>query len=211
MGLKAFSLTSVLDSLTHYSVFEMEITLSISKEEVMQEIAVTTAYTGGKMDNDEKALHRISTVDEDENHLERFWEESRADLCQELIGLVTFEGMVSGSIIRPIDPIDPVAPIISTVSAKQGAPGATLQPGTNDKPEHYELRLDVSRSFDEALMPSMMLSLRSFFVHNIVAKWYIYTNKGEAGDYADKATTLLDDIHRKAVYKKKPTRPTYDD
>lgn len=167
----------------------MEIKLSISKEDVMQEIAVTTAYTGGKMDNDENALHRISTVDEDENHLERFWEESRADLCQELIGLVTFEGMVNNYV--PIEPYDP-AHLVCV-------------------PKHYELRLDVSKSFDEALLPSMQLSLRSFFVHNIVAKWYIYTNKQEAGDYADKATTLLDDIHRKAVYKKKPTRPTYDD
>lgn len=154
----------------------MEITLSINKDDVMQEIAVTTAYTGGKMDNDENALHRISTVDEDENHLERFWEESRADICQELIGLVVFEGMVGG--------VDNNC---------------------------YELRLYVSKSFDEALLPSMRLSLRSFFVHNIVAKWYVYTNKTEAGDYADKAATLLDDIHRKAVYKKRPTRPTYDD
>lgn len=139
----------------------------------MHEVAVTTAYTGGKMDTDEKALERISTVDEDESHLERFWEESRADLCQELIGLVTFEGMVDGS--------------------------------------RYEVRLDVSKSFDEALLPSMQLSLLSFFVQSIVAKWYVYTNKSEAGEYADKAGTLLDDIHRKAVYKKKPTRPTYDD
>lgn len=155
----------------------MEITLSISKEDVMYEIAVTTAYTGGKMENDKNALHRISTVDEDKSHLERFWEESRADLCQELIGLVTFEGMVNRALPK----------------------------------ECYELRLDVSKSFDEALMPSMELSLFSYFVHSIVAKWYIYTNKGEAGKYADKASTLLDDIHRKAVYKKKPTRPTYED
>ncbi len=165
----------------------------------MQEVAVTTAYTGGKMDNDENALHRISTVDEDENHLERFWEESRADICQELIGLVTFEGMVR-SIIKPIDPTDPVFPRATAIEP----------PGLLQK-QHYELRLDVSKSFDEALLPSMKLSLFSFFVHSIVAKWYIYTNKGEAGDYADKASTLLDDIHRKAVYKKKPTRPTYDD
>lgn len=163
----------------------MEITLSIQKEDVMKEIAVTTAYTGGK--KDEEALHRISTVDEDEAHLERFWEESRADLCQELIGLVTFEGMVNNITTNPID-----LPILQTF-------------------QHYELRLDVSKSFDEALLPSMKLSLFSYFVHSIVAKWYIYTNKDEAGDYADKASTLLDDIHRKAVYKKKPTRPTYDD
>lgn len=174
----------------------MEITLSISKDDVMQEVAVTTAYTGGKMDDDENALHRISTVDEDKTHLERFWEESRADICQELIGLVTFEGMVS-SIIKPSDPLP-----IETA--------AIAPPVIVGKP-HYELRLDVSRSFDEALLPSMKLSLFSYFVQSIVAKWYVYTNKKEAGDYADKASTLLDDIHRKAVYKKKPTRPTYDD
>lgn len=147
------------------------ITLSINKEDVMHDIAVTTSYTGAKMDNDEKALHRISTVDEDETHLERFWEESRADLCQELIGLVLDEGMTG---------------------------------------PQYEMRLEVSGAFDRALLPSMMLSLRSFFVHNIVAKWYVYTNKAEAGEYADKAVTLLDDIHRKALYKKRPTRPTYN-
>lgn len=151
----------------------MEITLSISKEDVMREVAVTTAYTGAKMDDDESALHRISTVDEDKTHLERFWEECRADVSQELIGLVRFEGMV--------------------------------------KTTQYELRLDVSRSFDEALLPSMNLSLFSYFVQGIAAKWYVYTNKKEAGEYADKASTLLDDIHRKAVYKKRPTRPTYED
>ena len=75
----------------------------------------------------------------------------------------------------------------------------------------YSLRLEVSKSFDEALLPSMKLSLMSYFVQGIAAKWYVYTNKSEAGEYADKARLLLDDIHRKAVYKKKPTRPTYDD
>ncbi len=150
----------------------MEITLSIGKEDVMQEVAVTTTYTGAKMDEDGNALERISTVDEDRAQLDRFWEECRADLCQELIGLVSFEGMVD---------------------------------------DRFELRLDVSKSFDEALLPSMKLSLFSYFVQGIAAKWYVYTNKKEAGEYADKATTLLDDIHRKAVYKKRPMRPTYDD
>ena len=151
----------------------MEIILSIKKEDVMREVAVTTAYTGGKMDKDENALDRISTVDEDESHLERFWDESRADLSQELLELVTFEGMRNET--------------------------------------DYEARLNVSKAFEDALLPSMNKSLYSFFVHNICAKWYVYTNKEEAGDYADKAATLLDDIHRKAVDKKRPTRPIYDD
>lgn len=184
----------------------MEIKLSIIKEDVMREVAVTTAYTGGKMDSDEKALQRISTVDEDEGHLERFWEESRTDICQELIGLVTFEGMVSDNPYAPTEPMSPMNPEfpIEPAMVSQSTPIAMQK-------KHYELRLEVSKSFDEALLPSMKLSLFSFFVQNIVAKWYIYTNKGEAGEYADKAVTLLDDIHRKAVYKKKPVRPTYDD
>ena len=178
----------------------------------MAEVATRTAYTGGKMDTDGTALHRISTVDEDEAHLERFWEESRADLCQELIGLVTFEGMERDFAHQLPEPT--VRPSVQVPAASTG----TDQPGiggtTIVRPPvtyHYEVRLDVSKSFDSALLPSMELSLFSFFVHNIAAKWFVYTNKGEAGDYADKASTLIDDVHRKAVYKKKPTRPTYDD
>lgn len=159
----------------------------------MHEVAVTTAYTGGKMDGDENALHRISTVDEDECHLERFWEECRADICQELIGLVNYEGMINSL-------VDPAA----TSGTLSTSPSMITK-------RHYELRLEVSKSFDEALLPSMRLSLFSYFVHGIVSKWYVYTNKKEAGEYADKASTLLDDIHRKAMYKKRPMRPTYDD
>lgn len=141
----------------------------------MHEVAITTAYTGEKMTDDKNAYDRISTVDEDESHLERFWEECRSDLCQELIGLVSYEG--TG--------------------------------GTGGK--EYQLKLEVSVAFDSALLPSMNLSLFSYFVQGIAAKWYIYTNKNEAGEYADKAATLMDDIHRKAMYKKRPVRPTYDD
>ena len=167
----------------------MKITLLISKDDVMREVAVTTAYTAGKMVGDEKALDRISTVDEDENHLCRFWDESRADLCQELIGLVASEGMI--------------------VSSEQSDDSANVD--TTVTPSLYEVKLDVSDSFDEALLPSMKLSLFSFFVHSIAAKWYIYTNKDEAGAYADKASTILDDLHRKAVWKKRPVRPVYED
>lgn len=150
----------------------MEIELTVDKEQVMSQVAATTAYTGAKME-DEGALKRIPTVDEDEAHLLRFWEESRSDISQELIELITYEGM---------------------------APETTT----------YKLRLEVSRAFEDSVLPSMNLSLFSFFVYNITAKWYVYTNKGEAGDYADKAVTMLDDIHRKALYKKKPVRPTYN-
>lgn len=73
----------------------------------------------------------------------------------------------------------------------------------------HRFEMDFSRSFDEALVPSMRQELFSFFVMNITAKWYGFTNKKEAGEYAESAATLLEGIHRKACYKKKPRRPTY--
>lgn len=130
----------------------MEITLSIKKEDVMREIAVTTAYTGGKMDNDENALQRIPTVDEDEGHLERFWDESRGDLCQELIGLVSYEGMVKDGIIGPVGPVTPSEPEVGGAGG-----GETGLPPSVVSTQHYELRLDVSKSFDRALLPSELI------------------------------------------------------
>lgn len=74
----------------------------------------------------------------------------------------------------------------------------------------YTLTLELSASFDESLLKSMERSLFSFFVMNITAKWYTFTNKEEATDYAAGATTNVEDIMRKAFFKKKPRRPTYN-
>lgn len=74
----------------------------------------------------------------------------------------------------------------------------------------YNLVLNVSVSFDTALLPSMQLGLFSYFVQSIAAKWYVFTNKKEAGDFATVGKSILDDVKEKAFFKKKPTRPTYD-
>ena len=74
----------------------------------------------------------------------------------------------------------------------------------------YSLTLGLSTAFDDSLTASMQRSLFSFFVMNITAKWYTFTNKSEATGYASEAATYLEDIMRKAFFKKKPMRPTYD-
>ena len=74
----------------------------------------------------------------------------------------------------------------------------------------YTLTLEVSSSFDDNLIASMQRSLFSFFVMSIVSKWYIFTNKKEAESYATSALGDMEDVMRKAYYKKRPTRPTYD-
>ena len=120
--------------------------LKIKKEDVYNEVAKTTSYTGAKMEDD-AAYERIFTTAEDKTMLERFT---------------------------------------------------------------YTLTLELSASFDDSLLESMERSLFSFFVMNITAKWYTFTNKNEATDYAAGAATNLEDIMRKAFFKKKPRRPTYN-
>lgn len=76
--------------------------------------------------------------------------------------------------------------------------------------ETYVLYLNVSVAFDKALLPGMELGLFSYFVQRIASKWYVYANKGEAGDYAAMGKSLLNEIKEKAFYKKQPQRPRYD-
>lgn len=148
----------------------MDITLTVDKEEVYEEVSQTTSYTGAKMD-DEHAYERIFTTEEDKTMLERFWNECKNTLCNSLKKVLVSENETEGK---------------------------------------WELTLGVSTAFDDSLTASMERSLFSFFVMNITAKWYTFTNKSEATGYATEAATYIDDIMRKAFYKKKPTRPTYD-
>ena len=76
--------------------------------------------------------------------------------------------------------------------------------------ERYELRLNVSCAFDMALSEGMRLGLFAYFVQRIAGKWYVYTNKGDAGECASRAAALLNEVKEKAFYKKQPVRPRYD-
>lgn len=140
---------------------------------MFKEVAQTTSYTGAKMDDDANAYERITTVDEDQSELQRFWDESRAEVAQAFIRMLVSEGM-------------------------------------DEDNDTYNLVLNVSVSFDNALLPSMQLGLFSYFVQTVAAKWYVYTNKKEAGDYANVGKDILDEVKQKAFFKKKPVRPTYD-
>lgn len=62
----------------------MEVTLSLSRSAVFNEVARSSSYTGAKMPGDADAYARIPTVDEDEDELCRFWDESRAEVCRPL-------------------------------------------------------------------------------------------------------------------------------
>ena len=79
----------------------------------------------------------------------------------------------------------------------------------NEESDILTINLELSASFDTSLKSSMQSSLISFFVMNITSKWFNLTNKQEAAGCAAEAATYLEDVKRKALYKKKPTRPIY--
>lgn len=149
----------------------MEIILTLSQSDVFTEVAQTASYTGSKMEDDPKAYNRITTVDEDQSELQRFWDESRAEVAKAFKRQLVSEGM---------------------------------------EEDTYSLALDVPVAFDEALLPGMQSGLRSFFVQSITSKWFGYTNKKEAGVYAEAAKTCLDEVREKALHRKMPVRPRYD-
>lgn len=142
----------------------------LNKDDIYEEVAKTTLYTGAKMDDDEKAYDRIFTTDEDKIILNRFWEESKNTVCDFLKRILSSE---------------------------------------NEESDILTINLELSASFDTSLKSSMQSSLISFFVMNITSKWFNLTNKQEAAGCAAEAATYLEDVKRKALYKKKPTRPIY--
>lgn len=59
------------------------ITLTVNKQNVYDEVAKTTAYAGSKMTDDEGAYDRIFTTEADRMMLERFWIEACNEATEE--------------------------------------------------------------------------------------------------------------------------------
>ena len=146
------------------------VSFSINKGDVLNEVAKTTAYSGAKMTGEEGAYERIFTTQSDREMLERFWAECQVAVCETLKKFLLSEDTTA---------------------------------------EGWTMNLGLSQSFDSTLTKSINKELFSYFVMGIVAKWYVFTNKKEAGEYAESAARLLTGVHKKVLFKKKPTRPTY--
>lgn len=60
------------------------VSFSINKSNVLNEVAKTTAYSGAKMVGDEGAYERIFATASDKEMLERFWTECQISVCETL-------------------------------------------------------------------------------------------------------------------------------
>ena len=181
------------------------ITIQIFQDDVYEEVAKATDYTGSKLiDGDEGARDRILAADDDLAELSRFWEESVSATNENLK-----EMLVSGRtklISTIIDPT-PTPPVISTQSENANALPPVLPPLILGR-TGYEAVIEVSKSFDKVLTASVQSTLRSFFIASIIGQWFKFANKGEAKDYFTQAADMMETAERSLYSRRKPTRPT---
>ena len=154
------------------------ITIKVYKDDVYEEVAKATDYTGAKLiDGDEKARDRILATDNELSDLGRFWEESVLATNERLKEMV-----VSGE----------------TKDITEGEESKTAYVGV----------LEVSKSFDKELSPNVQSALRNFFINSIIGQWFKFANKDEATGYFTQAADMMDGAERLLYSRKKPTRPS---
>lgn len=172
------------------------ITIQIFKDDVYEEVAKATEYTGAKLiDDDEKARDRILATDSELADLSRFWEDSVLATNERLKQM-----LISGT-TRQVT----IAPV---------SPGGDAETETEIKERSistrtaYVAELEVSKAFDKELTGSVQSALCNFFIASIIGQWFKFANKDEATDYFKQAGEWMDGAERLLYSRKKPTRPS---
>lgn len=155
-----------------------EITLTVRKGLVYNEVAKTTSYTGAKLltDEDPQAYERIFTTDDDRLLLERFWYEAANNITMEI----------------------PVS-LIKSISKHHATNG--VEPDAD-----YIAELQMPDNFAEVLTNTIETTMYSFFVAYIISKWYDNQEKKEAASYAQQAESFLAAFSALLNRRKKPVR-----
>ena len=153
------------------------ITIQVFKDDVYEEVAKATDYTGAKLiDGDENARDRILATDSDLSDLSRFWEESVLATNERL------KEMVVRGETKSVE-VDKSTKIV------------------------YEVTLEVSKSFDKSLTANVQSAIRIFFIASIIGQWFKFSNKSEAKDYFSQAGEMMNGAERLLYSRKRPTRP----
>lgn len=182
------------------------IIIRIVRDDVYEEVAKATDYTGSKLiDGDATARDRILAVDEDLASLGRFWDETCAALNEALKAM-----LISGRTKTFIDASEGIQKASSTAPSVSETASGTLDkyPEVMIGKIGYEGRIEVSKSFDKALTDSVESTLRSYFIASIIGQWFKFANKGEASDYLRQAAEMLESAERLLYSRKKPSRPS---
>lgn len=173
------------------------IEITIYKDDVYEEVAKATDYTGAKLiDGDASARDRILATDSDLNDLSRFWEEAVLATNERLKEMI-----VSGETKQLSQFVEAVPKETQVQTLPIVNPIGTV------KRTAYMAKLEVSKSFDKGLALSVQSTLRNFFIFSIIGQWFKLANKGEAADNFTQAGEMMTAAERLLYSRKKPTRP----
>lgn len=193
------------------------INITIFRDDVYEEVAKATDYTGSKLiDGDEGARDRILASDDDLAGLGRFWEETISACNESLkemlvsgktkqVDAYTIDDITFQPIVRPA--VDDV-PVLHDGNTNAAPSALPTFPYPVVSKTAYDAVIEVSKSFDKTLTASVQSTLRSYFISSIIGQWFKFANKGEAKDYFMQAAELMDATERLLYSRRKPTRPT---
>jgi hypothetical protein len=156
----------------------MEITLSVAKSAVMNEVAKQTSYIGAKMTtpDGENAYDKVFTTNDDYGMLERYWRDALT--------------AATGSLRR----------FVKSISA-------TPPPSSVDMNEVFDLVLTVPKGYDDKQTGGISGALFSYFVNFITSRWLFITHREDAAHYDGRAADNMREVLLKIYYKKPPERP----
>lgn len=155
----------------------MDVTLSVTKSAVMNEVAKQTSYIGMKITTADgsNAYDQVFTTNDDYAMLERYWREA--------------VDSVTGNLRK----------FIKTVSEMPTSQSV-------DSEEVFQVVLSMPARYDYNQTGTVNTSLFSYFTHLITSKWLAVAHKEDAEYYEKIATEKMREILFKIYYKKPVTR-----
>ena len=151
----------------------MDVSLSVSKSAVMNEVAKQTSYIGAKITTGDgsNAYDQVFTTNDDYAMLERYWREA--------------VDATTGNLRK----------FVKTVSAMPAGQSVDLQ-------EVFTLVLDMPARYDSNQDGTIQTALFSYFTHFITSKWLAVAYKTDAEYYERVATEKMRETLFKIYYKK---------
>ena len=167
-----------------------DLKLSILKSAVLDEVFKQTAYVGAKITQSDgtNAYDKIYATADDAAMMERFWKEAIAFTTGNLkLYLKSCQTTTTNNVTSEIETSPASAVGSLTLSIVLSMPEGRYNASQNN---------------------SIVVSLYSYFVNYMTARWMAITNKPEAEYYEKYAQTSMEDVMRKVFSKTRPTRPT---
>lgn len=155
----------------------MDVTLSVTKSAVMNEVAKQTSYIGMKITTADgsNAYDQVFTTNDDYAMLERYWREA--------------VDAVTANLRKFVKTVSPI-PASQSVDAE----------------EVFTVVLSMPTRYDNNQTGTVQTALFSYFTHLITSKWLAVAHKEDAEYYERIATEKMREILYKIYYKKPVTR-----